>query len=346
MSSLSRLTRLLNARQRVLLVGPPGCGKTALVLAAATACGYKVVLFRTSLAERVDLAGCYVPDLASGITRALPLALLAELRNTNVPTILFLDDLGQAPTDVQAACMTLFDDGSISPEVLIWGATNRPGDKSGVTALCEPLRSRFHVAFAIATPTTESTPSGPTYLSTWAAAVEGWLDWASGEDFDSAIIAWHRSTSGRTLYAWKPAADPAARFPDFRSWATVGRLFAAGITDLDTVSAAIGRGTAAEFLAFAALADQLPTPQQVWMDPDGAALPTEPAAQYLIATMLGRACEPKFAGAFIRYISRLPRVQGAFAARDAFRRVGARLAGNKEWQTWFLANQELFAVAV
>jgi hypothetical protein len=343
MTTIDRLTKLINAKIRVLLVGPPAVAKTARIQAAAKAAGYKIIIFRTALAERVDLGGCYVPNTETGITEALPLALLHTIRNTDEPTILFLDDLGQAPMDVQASCMSLFDDGAISPSVLIWGATNRPADKAGVSALCEPLRSRFHTAFTIPTPNTGSEANdGPTALTTWREEVDGWCNWAGEQNYAPEIIAWHRSTTGETLYAWKPSSDPAVRMPDFRSWHTVCRLWEAGLRDLSTVSAAIGKPAAAKFLAFAALADQLPTPQQVWMDPNGAPVPQEPAAQYLIAAMLGRAVEPKFAAALVTYIDRLPRVMGAYAARDAFSRLGGKLVGIKEWQAWWVKNQALF----
>lgn len=344
MNATQRLAQLLNAKVRVLLVGPPACAKTARIQAAAKAAGFKVIIFRTALAERVDLGGCYVPNTEKGLTEALPLALLHTLRNTSEPTLLFLDDLGQAPMDVQASCMSLFDDGAISDSVLIWGATNRPADKAGVSALCEPLRSRFHTAFTIPTPTaSEEKADGPVALSTWKEEVDGWCQWASDKDHAPEIIAWHRSTTGRTLYAWKPHADPAQRLPDFRAWETVARLWSVGLRDLSSIASAIGKPAAAEFLAFAALADQLPTPPQVWMDPKGAPVPTEPAAQYLIAAMLGRAVEPKFAAALVTYIDRLPRVMGAYCARDAFSRLGGKLVGIKEWQAWWVKNQALFA---
>lgn len=336
------LASLIAARQRVLFVGPPGCAKTARVAAAAAAAGHDLVVFRASLAERVDLGGCLVPDVAAGVTRALPLELLHRLRTTTKPTVLLLDDLGQAPIDVQAAAMVLFDGGALPPHVLVWGATNRPGDKAGVSALCEPLRSRFHVKFAIPTPGTEDKSDGAVLLGTWKDEVDGWCDWAGDAGFAAEIIAWHRATTGRTLYAWKPVADPGVALPDFRAWETVGRLWSAKLRDFRTIAAAIGKAAAAEFVAFAQLADQLPTPQQVWLDPDGAPVPTDPAAQYLIASMLGRAAELKYADALIRYFSRLDRVQGAYCARDAYRRIGAKLAGCAAWNTWWLANRQLF----
>jgi hypothetical protein len=299
---------------------------------------------RASLMERVDVGGALVPDMAAGVTRALPLELLADLQSTTVPTWLFLDDLGQAPIDVQAALMRFFDPGFLSPHVLIVGATNRPGDVAGVTRLCEPLRSRFHVAYNIPTPETneDHATGGGVLLGTWQEEVTNWCDWSLGQGAPAEIVAWHRSTTGRTLYAWKPHADPSIRMPDFRSWETVIRLWQAGLRDLTTVSAAIGKPAAAEFLAFADLAAELPVPDQVWLDPAGAPIPTSPAALYLVASMLAAAVEPKHADALITYMARMPRVYGALLARDAFRRLGATLAGTSAWQTWFVANQDLF----
>lgn len=339
---MSTIDQLMTAGQRVLLVGPPGCGKTARIQAAATAAGRRLVVMRASLSERVDFGGALVPDMKAGVTRALPLETLADLQSTTVPTLLFLDDLGQAPIDVQAALMRLFDDGALSPEVLIWGATNRPGDVAGVTRLCEPLRSRFHLAFAIAAPGTDDTPDGPVVLGTWEKEVAQWCEWALDQGAPPEIIAWHRSTVGRTLYAWKPHADPAVRMPDYRAWDTVIRLWNAGAQDLQTVAAAIGKPPAAEFLAFARLADRLPTPDQVWMDPLGAPIPDSPAALYLVASMLASAVQQQHAKAVVQYLARMPRVYGALLARDSFRKLGPRLSGSREWSEWFTENQDIF----
>jgi hypothetical protein len=232
----------------------------------------------------------------------------------------------------------------LSPHVLIWGATNRPGDVAGVTRLCEPLRSRFHLAFAIPTRGSDDRADGPVMLGTWEDEVAGWVEWAMDNGAAPEIIAWHRSTSGRTLYDWHPAADPAVRMPDFRSWETVIRLWNSGITSLSAVSAAIGKPHAAEFLAFARLADKLPTPDQVFLDPSGAPVPTDPSALYLVASMLAAAVKPEHGTAVVTYLARMPRVYGALLARDVYRKLGAALSGSREWVSWFTENQELFAV--
>jgi hypothetical protein len=328
----------------VLLVGPPGCGKTARIAAEAKKAGARLIVMRASLMERVDVGGALVPDTAAGVTRALPLDVLHDLQTTTEKTWLFLDDLGQAPIDVQAALMRFFDPGYLSPNVLIVGATNRPGDVAGVTRLCEPLRSRFNVAYAIPAPGTEDRADGPVVLGTWQDEVAGWIDWAMDNGAPAEVIAWQRSTSGRTLYDWKPSADPAVRMPDFRSWETVIRLWNSGIQSLPAISAAIGKPAAAEFLAFARLASKLPTPDQVFMDPSGALVPDDPAALYLVTSMLAAALEPQHAAAVVTYLARLPRVYGALLARDAYRKLGASLSGSKEWVAWFTENQEIFAV--
>jgi hypothetical protein len=341
---MSKLNALMAAGQRVLLVGPPGCAKTARIALVAKELGRRLVVMRASLSERVDFGGALVPDMKAGVTKSLPLDVLADLQTTSEPTLLFLDDLGQAPIDVQAALMRLFDDGALSPQVLIWGATNRPGDVAGVTRLCEPLRSRFHLAFSIAAPGTEDTSDGPVVMGIWEDEVAQWCEWAMDQGAPAEVIAWHRSTSGRTLYQWKPSADPGVRMPDYRSWETVVRLWQNGIQDLQSISAAIGKPAASEFLAFARLADELPSPDQVWLDPKGAPVPKDPSALYLVASMLATAVEPEHATAAVQYMDRMPRVYGALLARDMYRKLGSKLSGTKEWVRWFTKNQELFAV--
>ena len=47
----------------------------------------------------------------------------------------------------------------------------------------------------------------------------------------------------------------------------------------------------------------------------------------------------------VTYIDRLPRGMGAYCAKDAFSRLGARLVANSEWQKWWVKNSALFATS-
>ena len=228
----------LKARQNVLLIGPPGSGKTARIFATAKTCKYNVVVWRASLMERVDISGCIIPDTAAGVSRQLPFSGVRELQNTTDDTILFLDDLGQAPGDVQAALMRAFDNSFFPKNVVIWAASNRPADGAGVTSLCEPLRSRFHSAYIIPTPGIGEKPDGGVLLGDWRDEVENWLDWAFAQNAPAEIISWIRfseSTGEHPLYQWKKSADPSVRMADYRSWGALIARWNAGLRSLPQI---------------------------------------------------------------------------------------------------------------
>lgn len=349
-----KLAKLAKANFSVLLVGPPGIGKTARAMQAAEDCGRKLVVIRASLSERIDLGGALVPNVEKGITVELPLASLHALMQPDCPpTILLLDDLGQAPIDVQAACMRLFDAGYLSPNVLIWGATNRPQDKAGVSGLCEPLRSRFNVAFSIATPptpqknnrhATEANHNGSTYLSPWAEELESWLDWASNNNVPCEVIAWHRASHGRTLYDWKPSADPAQRWADYRSWAAASKFINLDIDDIHTLSGVLGPSVAMEFTAFLALKKNIPTLKEIMAKPETAEIPTEPNELWLVSTACSSALTAHTVTQINKYLARLPRMYCAMAMRDAWKRERGTLAKTPEFAAWYENNKKLMGV--
>lgn len=340
------LQALVAARARVLLVGPPGCGKTARVHAAFTAEGIPLKVWRPSIMERVDVSGIIVPDTERGVARQLPLEDLSWFSQATpqAPRGLFLDDLGQAPLDVQASLMRLFERETFSPDrIIIWGATNRPHDKAGVSTLCEPLRSRFDCAFSIPLP--DGAVSGDsTRLSSWEEELNHWIQWAMDAGLPSELIAFHRVTGGIHLYAWKPTQDPGVRLPDYRSNESLGRLWNAGLKDEKVAAATIGKGAAAALFAFLEAGRGVPTPEEVFSHPEQASVPENGSGQTLVATALAARVTAATVRPFLRYIARLPRPVTALAARDAYRRLGAALSSSPEWLKWFRENSDLFSV--
>lgn len=367
MQAVERLSSLISAGEWVLLSGPPGTAKTSRIRAAAERAGRKLFLGiggRTAdMVDRLDVGGAIMPNKATGVAEVYPLSDMKEILDYQGPAVWFVDELGRAPIDTQGMYCSQFDFiRRERPNLVVVGATNRPQDKAGVTVISEQLRSRFSVAFTIATPDTADKPDGPVLLTPWnhqgmacdGCEVCGWCEWAMDDQhatglgpIPSVVIAWHRTTNGAALYTWKPQSDPASRAADFRTWHTVGRLVARGLSDLNTIAAAIGKPAAAEFLAFAELAETIPTPEQIRIDPKGAPVPSAENASglYLVATSLAAAANAQDAEPFCTYMGRMPRVFAALLGRDMYRRVGAALSGSKAWSEWVKANGELFGAA-
>ena len=79
----------------------------------------------------------------------------------------------------------------------------------------------------------------------------------------------------------------------------------------------VGQGAATELVAFLRLFRQLPSIDEILLNPDGAPLPTEPSAQIAIATALGRVLTDHSIGKGMTYLNRMPAELRVLAIRDA-----------------------------
>ena len=350
MKPLDRLVALMKGRKKVLLVGDPATAKTSMVHQAAKQLGWDCLVFRASLCERVDFSGAFVPDIVAGVTRLLPMELIAMLKQSTKMIILFLDEIGQAPTEVQSAVLSLYDKGALPPNVVIWAATNRVNAR-GVTTIVEPLRTRFDSIYEMPSPTSTEANSTGTLLCSWPEIHKSWINWAMDQGYPAEIVGFHAMTATKVpspLWAWKPSVDPAIRMPDFRTWESAASLWADGWRDLTTYSAVLGKEVALLFTAFTALREGLPTLEEVWSDPEGALVPTNLNSQYFMAAMLCSTVTKKNGSAFIRYIDRLEPSINTFAGVTAFDREMnsspkvSIVSACAEWQPWFLAHEHLF----
>jgi MoxR-like ATPase len=135
-------------RLPILIKGRPGVGKTDIVKQAAEACNARLIISHPVVSDPTDYKGLPFADPDGKTARFLPFGDLAELRTAQEETVFFLDDLGQAPAAVQAACMQLIlarriNGHQISDHVTFLAATNRREDKAGVMGILEPVKSRF-----------------------------------------------------------------------------------------------------------------------------------------------------------------------------------------------------------
>jgi hypothetical protein len=140
------LIQCLAAEQSLLLLAPPGVGKSAVVHAAAAECGLPVrSLLGTQVAPE-DVSG--VPRIAGQRSAFCPpRALLPE---DGRPFCLFLDELPAAPPDVQKAFYALLlerrlGEHALPPGTWVVAAGNRADDRALVRPMSSALVNRVFV---------------------------------------------------------------------------------------------------------------------------------------------------------------------------------------------------------
>src|SRR5262245_55823942 len=140
LSQAKDLVRCLADSESLLLLSPPGVGKSDVVRQAAAEAGLEVrSLLGTQIAPE-DVSG--VPKLVGGRAVFCPPRLL--LPDDGRPFCLFLDELPAAPTDVQKAFYSLLLERRVGEYRLPKGkwvvaAGNRSEDRELVRALSRAL---------------------------------------------------------------------------------------------------------------------------------------------------------------------------------------------------------------
>lgn len=316
------ISHMIGTRRPLYIWGPPGVGKSDLVRQAAAGARRPVVDVRCALLDPVDLRG--LPRVDNGITRWCPPCFLPGDPDSNA--VIFLDELAQAPTLVQSACMQLFIDRrlgeyEVPPGVSIVAASNRVEDRAGAHRVIAPILNRcVHID------------------------VE-----ASGEDWQAWALANGVSHEIRSFLAFRPALLHAPdktgaerAWPTPRAWhalSDVLRGAPASIPVLALAAGCVGAGAAAEYVAHREIASRLPSAAAVLAAADTADVPAEPSVLYamvgLLVDHLGK--NAKDADAFAVYATRMPREFAALAMRDAAA-VCPKILQTRNGAAWIRAN--------
>ena len=297
------LASAMRARLPVLITGAPGIGKSDIVAQAAADAGADLILSHPAVADPTDAKG--LPWVAKDGDSAtfLPFGELARALKATLPTVWFLDDLGQAPASVQASFMQLLlarrVNGHALPDCVSFvAATNRRTDRAGVSGILEPVKSRFVSIIGL------------------EPNLDDWCQWAFSAGMPPELVAFLRFRPD-LLCAFTPSAD-LTNCPLPRTWAHVGKLLSldlpSGILH-EAIAGAVGAGAAVEFGAFLRLYQELPAIDAILMDPETGTIPTAPATLYAVVTALGMRANAKVFGRIARYAERLTEAQhGEFAA--------------------------------
>ncbi len=295
------LARTIPAREPVLIAGAPGVGKTDIVRTACTDAGAECIVMHPVVSDPTDFKG--LPWAQDGHATFLPFGELHQLIKADTLTACFMDDLGQASPAVQAAAMQLIlarhvNGHKVSDNVVFLAATNRRGDRAGVTGILEPVKSRFATIVEL------------------QADLNDWAAWAINAGIAPEIVAFLRFRPA-LLSDFKPTAD-LSNSPSPRTWSAVSRLLALDLpkdVQLPAIQGAVGEGAAVEFVAFLRIWQQMASPDAVLAAPDTAPIPDEPSAMYALATALAMRVQAASMGRLLRYLERLvSAAKGEFAA--------------------------------
>lgn len=301
---ISLLATCVEHREPVLVKGAPGIGKSDIVSQVAKMVKHNLVIFHPVVSDPTDFKG--LPCVTKDGAEFLPYGDLRKLLDAKTPTIAFLDDIGQAPAVVQAALMQLLlarqvNGHKIADCVTFIAATNRREDKAGVTGILEPVKSRF------------------TCIVELDVSVESWIDWAMKNEQPSEIIGFVYFMPGVLANKFQPTNDIVNQ-PCPRTIAAAGRLIKMGLTDIESLSGAVGEGTAIELTAFLKVCKNLPNIEKIIKDPEKAEIPEAVDVLYAVVAALIEKSDEKNSNNIIKYARRIKRDFGMLLVRDMARK--------------------------
>jgi hypothetical protein len=289
------LTHLVQRKRPAFIWGPPGAGKSDIVRTVADNLKMELRDVRLSLMDPVDLKG--FPTIAEVTTGRKKVKQMTFVPPDFLPTdgegILFLDEMNTSPQSVQAAAYQLILNRRIGEYQLpdgwaVLAAGNRATDRAVAHAMPSALANRFvHIDFEI--------------------DVDDWYNWATAAGI-SAITRGFIKFRPSLLHNFDPVTNPRA-FPSPRSWVFVDDVTQSNLThetEFELIKGTVGEGAAAEYLAYSRMHKDLPSVDEILLNPDGAPVPEEPAAMYAICTSMDSKATANSFGRLLTYASRLP----------------------------------------
>ena len=329
------LRHAVTSKIPVLLLGPPGVGKSDLMKKLATDihgnCGpdhYRDV--RLSQMDQVDVRGIPVPDMEKRLTTWVTPEWLP--RDPDSEGIFVWEEFTSAGPAMQTVMYQSILDNRIGEYQFPPGwrqiATgNRAGDRAIVHKLSTALASRF--------------------CQLWMRTdLQQWSSWALRHGVPTEIVAFVRKRP-ELLHSFDPeSADPA--FPCPRTWELAGRLVTEmpdslpKTTRMALLAGTVGKGAALELVEFLDLMSALPDPRAILDNPDSVAVPERPDVRLVIGIALARHVDRDTFGTALQWMGQLPvSFQSAFV-HDAVAH-DQDLVNTRSYQHW-ASDHALYAV--
>jgi hypothetical protein len=327
------LTEDLKAGLTPMVSSSPGMGKSDIIRTIAEKFKLKVIDFRVSQCEPVDMQG-YPGVLDGRMTFHIPEYFPIE--GDTVPDgydgwLLFLDEFNSGNKQTEAAAYKLILDREVykyklHPRCLIAAAGNLTTDRAIVNTQSTATTSR---------------------LTHYRMRIDHkvWVDWANGHNIDHRIIS---------LIKFKPellhrfdTSTNELTFPCPRTWEFASKVITnkAKIDHITKTRLAgtIGEGAAVELATYSEIYQNLPTIEQILKNPkSGWKVPKEPSEQYAVTTMLAHNSAPDNIDKLIVAINRLPVDFQVITFKDIYKRTPI-LKGHPVIKDWIATHSsEIF----
>lgn len=298
----------------VMIWGPPGAGKSAIVRSVAEKCHCSFIDLRLAQMEAIDIKGLPVPE-ADGVHWKISAVYPRE--NTS-RGILFLDELSACDRTIQTAAYELIldrklgDDYRLPDNWLIVAAGNRIEDNASAVAMSSALANRFlHVEL-------EYNP-------------KSWIEWAMKSGIHGAVTGLMRFKPQLLADTNENTQNLERGFPTPRSWERVSvlldRVREGASQELlkSMICGLVGNSAGLEALSFFNLYQEMQSVLKMMMDPDAEIhIPADIAKRYALSSALSRMVWNEEAGdekqrlsGFFRISLELPGDFAAMAMLDA-----------------------------
>ncbi len=243
---IKAIEALVQKKVPLFLWGSPGIGKSSIVKQITDEKNIGFIDLRLALMDPTDLKGIPFYDKESHTALWAPPAFLPS----EGEGILFLDELNSAPPSVQASAYQLILDRKVGEYELpdgwaIVAAGNREGDRGVTYRMPSPLANRF-VHFEM------------------EVDVQDWRFWAYQKGIDERVIS-YISYKSEHLFTFDTSSDVKS-FATPRSWEYVDKILSSSLSSellLSTISGAVGKEVAVEFLSFCKVMNKLPDIQNI-----------------------------------------------------------------------------------
>lgn len=289
--------------EAVGIEGPPGCGKTEIVMQVAAIVGKPFLSpFNCALSDGVDMKG--IPAFSDDKSSVHWVKDKRWLAAVEFPSTILMDELTQGNIGAINSMASVIhekriDDVYLHPDTWPVWTGNRAQDKCGTTRVPGQVYNRC-------------------FMYELAHSAKDHVEFELTQPNIDLLTIRYLRMKGDEAYKF----DPAAKINSTpRAWSVIARkLFANPDAPLPTIAGRIGRGFATELMAFRAMAPQLPSQEEVLLSPTKARVPESVSAQFLITDMLADIATVNTFDALVTYAKRLPVEMQAKFVKDSLNR--------------------------